>query len=250
VAKLCTALLRRCPHVRLLVTSQERLSLAGEQSYRVPTLSLPDNKLVAAADDPVAKAEESEAIQLFVARAMSYRRDFALTRQNASVVASICSRLDGVPLAIELAAARVRSLSVEDIDSRLENCFRLLTGGNRAALPRQQTLRAALDWSYDLLTSAEQILFLRLAVFAGSWTLESAEAVCSGDGIEEWEIIDVLFALGDKSLVSFEERDGVERYHMLKIVRLYAGEIIGGRAGNRYCQPSFRLLWPLCRTGK
>ena len=157
----------------------------------------------------------SPAVTLFVERATAVRPAFCLTTENAADVAEVCAALDGMPLAIELAAARARSLSVEEVNARLDQRFRLLTGGSRTALPRQQTLRSLIDWSYDLLTEPEKALFERLSVFAGGWTLSAAEAVCAGGDIEEWEVVDLLTSLSDKSLVLGEQRDGATRYRFL-----------------------------------
>ena len=168
-AHLADTLLRACPEVKILASSREALGIAGETVYRIPSLSFPD------LTQPVTETNLAgfEAIRLFADRALAVLPDFAVTPQNAPSLVSVCRRLDGIPLAIELAAARVRSLSVKEIDSRLDNRFRLLTGGSRTALPRQQTLRALIDWSYDLLTETERLLLARLAVFAGGWTPRS-----------------------------------------------------------------------------
>ena len=230
-ASLAAALLRHCPGVHLLASSREPLNVAGEQSYRVPSLSLPDLKQAQTAQS----VSQSEAVALFADRAQSVQSSFTVTDGNASAVASVCSRLDGIPLAIELASARVRSLSVEQINTRLDQRFRLLTGGSRVALPRQQTLRALIDWSYDLLTEQEKALLCRLSVFAGGWTLEAAEAVCVGEAVEDWEVLDLLTALVDKSLVVYEEGEGGEgRYRLLETVRQYAAERLEerGEAGS------------------
>src|SRR5206468_846742 len=152
------------------------------------------------------------------------RADFTVTRRNAPALVSVCRRLDGIPLALELAAARVRSLSVEEVDERLDQRFRLLTGGSRTALPRQQTLRSLIDWSYDLLDEREQALFERLSVFAGGWTLSAAEQVCAGERLDEWDIVDLLTSLTDKSLAFSEQRDGSTRYRYLESVRHFALE--------------------------
>ncbi|HVB08865.1 MAG TPA: helix-turn-helix domain-containing protein, partial [Bacillota bacterium] len=213
-AALVEAVLRRCPGVRVLTTSREGLDVAGEQRYRVPSLPVPNLAHL----PPPERLAESAAVALFLARARERRPDFALTAQNARTVAHVCARLDGIPLAIELAAARVDSLGVEGLAARLDGCFRLLTGGPRTALPRQRTLRAALDWSYDLLTESEQLLLDRLSVFAGGWTLAAAEATCAGDGIEQWEILDLLGGLVGKSLVQAEEAGGAVRYGLLETV--------------------------------
>jgi predicted ATPase/class 3 adenylate cyclase/DNA-binding SARP family transcriptional activator len=223
--ELVEALLRACPNVRVLATSRERLGLTGERVYLTPSLSLPELPPPSVSGAArVAAVLQSEAVRLFVERAVYSQPQFALTERNAPVVAQLCQRLDGVPLAIELAAARVRALPVERIAARLDDRFRLLTGGSRTALPRQQTLRALLDWSYDLLSASERRLLCRLSVFAGGWTLEAAEGVCAGDGIEAGEVFDLLTQLVDKSLVVYEEQEGEARYRLLETVRQYSGD--------------------------
>ncbi len=191
--------------------------------YRIPSLSLPDLKQTATP----ASLTTYEAVRLFVDRAMAALPAFAVTNHNAPALASLCHRLDGIPLAIELAAARVRSLSVEEINGKLDNCFRLLTGGSRTALPRQQTLRALIDWSYDLLKGQEKTLLCCLSVFAGGWTLEAAEQVGTGESltgasIEDWEVLDLLTSLADKSLVLAQTQGEATRYGLLETVRQYA----------------------------
>lgn len=217
-AKLADALIRHCPGVQILATSREGLGIAGETTYRVPSLSLPDPKQAQTAES----LSHFESVQLFIERALQTQPAFAVTNANAPALASVCFRLDGIPLAIELAAARVRSLSVEDINSKLDQRFRLLTGGSRTALPRQQTLRSLIDWSYDLLSPAEKVLLCRLAVFAGGWTLEAAEAVCSGDLVDDWEVLDLLTSLCDKSLAVAEPSGTSTRYRLLETVRQYS----------------------------
>src|SRR4029079_2678526 len=165
------------------------------------SLSLPD----ARQRPPVEHLIQYEAVRLFVERAVYAQPSFAVTDKNAPAVVQVCDRLDGIPLALELAAARVKALPVEKLNERLDDMFRLLTGGSRTALTRQQTLRALIDWSYNLLLPSEQALLRRLAVFAGGWTLEAAEAVCEGDGIKGWEVLDLLTSLVEKSLVLYEE---------------------------------------------
>ncbi len=214
------ALLRQCANVQIVASSREGLGINGEQAYRVPSLALPDPKK---AHTPVSVVQ-FEAVQLFVDRALLARPDFQLTAQNASQLASVCFRLDGIPLAIELAAARVRSLSVEEINRRLDHRFRLLTGGSRAALPRQQTLRSLIDWSYDLLQDSEKLLLRRLSVFAGGWTLGAADRICAGDDVEDGEVLDLLTSLIDKSLVAADESEAGFRYRLLETVRQYARE--------------------------
>jgi len=221
-ARLAAALQRTCPRVAILTTSREPLGIAGEQVYRVPPLSLPSTQTAQTVTPE--KVIQYEAVRLFSDRALLVRADFAVTSGNASAVVQLCHRLDGIPLAIELAAARVRSLSVEDINNRLDGRFRLLIGGDRSALPRQQTLRALVDWSYDLLNPQERLILTRLAVFSGGWTLEAAEAVCGFVPIEDAEILDLLTSLVDKSLVLAEEESGAIRYRLLHTIRQYALE--------------------------
>jgi predicted ATPase/DNA-binding SARP family transcriptional activator len=223
-AALADALLCHCPGLRLLATSRQALGLRGETVWRVPSLALPP----AAAEWPGGLGpSDYAAVRLFVERAQAAESGFALTPHNTTAVAAICRRLDGIPLALELAAARVRSLSVEDISARLSDGFGLLTGGGRTLLPRQQTLAATFDWGWDLLSDAERTLLSRLSVFAGGWGLEAAEAVCpDGGALRADDVVDLLTALVDKSLVVY--RPAVEgsapRYFLLETVRQYAGE--------------------------
>jgi len=219
-ARLVDTLLHQCPQVTVLASSREALGMGGEQAYRVPSLSLPDPKQAYT----LASVAPFEAVQLFTDRALLARPDFKVTTQNATTLASICFRLDGIPLAIELAAARVRSLSLEEIRSKLDQRFRLLTGGSRTALPRQQTLRSLIDWSYDLLHEPEKRLLQRLSVFVGGWTLEATERVCAGDVGEDGDVLDLLTSLADKSLVMVQQNDGHSRYRLLETVRQYARE--------------------------
>jgi predicted ATPase/class 3 adenylate cyclase/uncharacterized protein HemY len=209
------------PTLQVLATSREILSIVGEVVWRVPSLSTPSlNQL-----PPLESLTQYEAVRLFIERAMLARPSFTVTNANAPAVAQICQRLDGIPLAIELAAARIRVLSVEQINQRLDERFRLLTGGSRNLLPRQQTLRALIDWGYNLLSATEQQLFRRLSVFVGGWTLEAAETVCTGGDIDEFEVLDLLAALVDKSLVVMEEREENRiRYRLLETLRQYGQE--------------------------
>jgi predicted ATPase/class 3 adenylate cyclase len=217
-ADLVKLLLQAGPHLKILASSREHLRVAGETSHPVPPLPVPGP----AEADSVTTGTQFAAVRLFAERAASARPSFALTAQNAGAVADICRRLDGIPLAIELAAARVRTLSVETIGTRLSERFRLLTDGDRTALPRQQTLRALIDWSHNLLTDPERALLRRLAVFAGGWTLEAAEGVASGGNLEKSEVIEVLTNLVEKSLVLIEPAE--QRYRLLETVREYAQE--------------------------
>ena len=218
-ARLTSALLKSCPNLHVLATSREALNISGEAAFRVPSLSLPNPRM----SSPEV-VTQFESVRLFVDRARAVSSDFSVNQENARALASICHRLDGIPLAIELAAARVRSLSPEQISTRLDDRFRLLTGGSRTAMPRQQTLRALVDWSYGLLLEPERALLRRLAVFAGGWTLEAAETVADGDPVEGWEVLDLLTSLVDKSLVSFEHSGSSQRYRLLETVKRYGQE--------------------------
>jgi predicted ATPase/DNA-binding CsgD family transcriptional regulator len=220
-AQLVNALLRDCPKLRVLTTSREALGITGEIAWRVPSLPVPYPQHL----PPFDELKRNPAVRLFVERATAVQPHFALTERNASVVAKVCQHLDGLPLALELAAARIEALTVDLLAPRLDQRFRLLTGGNRTALPRQQTLRATLDWSNDLLSEPERRLFNRLSVFAGGWTLEAAEAVCAGEGIEPDDVLDLLLRLVRKSLVLADESgDGAARYRLLETLRQYAHE--------------------------
>jgi predicted ATPase/DNA-binding XRE family transcriptional regulator len=201
-AQLADTLLKQCPHLKILATSREALGVAGESSYPVHSLSLPNTD-----ETSPDILNQYDAVRLFVDRAGAVQPNFQVTDQNASAIAQICARLDGIPLAIELAAARVKGLSIEQIALHLDDRFHLLTGGSRMALPRQRTLQATIDWSYELLSQAERVLFARLSVFAGGCTLEAAECVCAGAGIESDEVVDLLLHLVDKSLVIVEMED-------------------------------------------
>ena len=222
-AALARELLCACPHLHILATSREVLGVEGEKPFRCPPLCLPDLQ----SHPTFSELAQSECLRLFVERAQTVSSNFRLTEANAPLVSRVCQRLDGIPLAIELAAARVRLLSMDQIAARLDNVFHLLTGGGRTALPRHQTLKALVDWSYDLLSEKERRLLCRLSVFAGSWTLEAAEAVCAGpveaDPLPAEEILDLLGQLADKSLVSVHAEQCTEpRYRMLEMIRQYA----------------------------
>jgi predicted ATPase/class 3 adenylate cyclase len=216
-ANLAAHLLRECPKVRIVATSRETLATTGETVYRVPSLSGPDPRSVVSAGDLTGY----DATRLFLERATASNPKFAVTDAAAAEVARICWRLDGIPLAIELAAARVKVLSVEQIARRLDDRFRLLTGGARTGLAHHQTLRAAVDWSYELLAEDERLLLRRLAVFAGALSLEAAEEICAGEGVAVDAVLDLLARLVDKSLVFTEERGADLRYRMLETIRAY-----------------------------
>lgn len=218
-AELAEYLLQACPQLKILVTGRESLSIGGETRFQVPSLSLPARDVTTAAD-----LESFEAAQLFVDRARSVRKDFELSLQNTPAVGQICTRLDGIPLAIELAASRIQLLSPEQIAARLDDRFRLLTSASRTAVPRQQTLRATIDWSYALLSEPEQVLFKRLAAFVGGWTLDAAEAVCSGGIIEGFEVLELLTSLANQSLVVAEDAVAGVRYRRSETIRQYSRE--------------------------
>ena len=229
-SSLAAELLRSCPRLKILATSRHALGIGGEAIFRVPPLQVLEvNANDLPGDDFPERLFQYEAVKLFVARAKAVRPEFNITKANARAVAEICSRLDGIPLAIELAAARVKLLSVEQIAARLDDRFRLLRGGRRDGLPHQQTLEALIDWSYDLLSEKERIAFRRMGVFAGGRTLEALEKVCSGDGIEEFEMLDLLEQLVDKSLITVEaDEAGNPRYTMIETVWQYSREKLDG----------------------
>ena len=209
-AELVNEVLAGCSRVTILATSREPLLVSGEVNWQVPSLSLAD-----------------EAVELFTDRARRARPDFTVTDDNAETVTEICRRLDGMPLAIELAAARVRALSLDEIVGSLHDRFRLLTGGARTAVRRQQTLRASVDWSHALLTEPERILFRRLAAFMGGFDLDAAQAVAGTTEVERFQVLDQLSLLVDKSLVVAENAAGPTRYRLLETVRQYALEKLG-----------------------
>lgn len=223
-AELVSTISTACREVRILASSREALSVPGEVVYSVPSLAVADPDEL----PDLAELREIESVHLFLDRVRAFRSDFALDSHNAPAIAQICKRLDGIPLAIELAASRVRVLSVDQIATRLDDRFNLLTGGLRTALPRHQTLRATIDWSYQLLSEAERTLFRRLSVFVGGWTLEAAEAVCAdpdqaaSQNLPPGKVLELLAQLVDKSLVMKEDREGAARFHRLETVRRYA----------------------------
>lgn len=219
-ARLTEILLKNCPKLYILSTSRETLGITGERAVRVRSLSLPPED----EDIPIGKLAQFEAIRLFIERAESVERGFTFDLRNAKDVSQICRRLDGIPLAIELAAARVRILSPGQIAERLDDRFRLLTGGSRTSLPRQQTLKALIDWSYELLPEKEQTLLCRLSVFSGGWILEAAENVAGFEPIESLEVLDLLEQLVNKSLVIVEDTEIGLGYFMLESIRQYAQE--------------------------
>ncbi len=247
--RVISSILHACPKVKVLASSRQGLGIAGEEAYRVPSLEVPPEDTTQ--DISTTAATRCAAVALFVDRAVAVDKRFALTDENAPVVADICRRLDGVALAIELAAARVKMLSPKQLRGRLDERFRVLTGGSRDVLPRQQTLRALIDWSHDLLDQRERTLFRQLGVFMNGFTLEGAVAVGSGEDLDELDVFDVLASLVDKSLVLAEPHGDALRYRLLESTRAYASEKLGDAherdfiAGLhlRYLRGHFTELW-------
>ena len=218
VTDLVDRVVRACPRVTVLATSREGLALAGERILALRSLAVPDLDATGGA------AAAADAVRLFVERARDARSGFALQDDNAAAIAQICRRLDGIPLAIELAAAWVQAMSPQEIATRLDDQFRLLRGGTHGAVERHQTLRRTIDWSYDLLSVDERIVLDRLSVFAGGASLDDVEAVVAGDTIDEVDVVEHLSALVRRSLVLADEADGRTRYRLLETVRQYAHE--------------------------
>jgi non-specific serine/threonine protein kinase len=227
-ARLANELLKNCPHLKILATGREALGILGEALYLVPSLTIPNIQRISTLDT----WDDYESIRLFAERAQLVQMHFAVTKENASSVAQVCSRLDGIPLAIELAAVRVQMFTVEQIADRLDQCFQILTGGSHTALPKHQTLWACIDWSWQLLNSAEQTLLCRLSVFAGGFTLEAAQQSCTGNGIEVGQVFELILQLIAKSLVDIQVGPGFEyrdmgrerRYRLLEPIRQFAHE--------------------------
>lgn len=223
-ASLTEELLRECPGLTVLATSREPLAIEGEIDWRVPSLSLPDT----GGSPGVAGLSQFEAVRLFIDRALRVRPNFRVTNDNAPAVAGICSRLDGVPLAIELAAARVRMMTPEQITEGLDDRFHLLTGGTRSMPPRHQTLEASVDWSHELLADTERMLFRRLSVFVGSFDIDAAESVCAGSGIDRVQVLDLVTDIADRSLLQVEAEGPRARYRMLETIRQFASDRLEG----------------------
>lgn len=225
-SQLISSLLTSCEKLSILATSRETLRVSGEITYRVPSLAIPRSNIEVGVD----AFSKIESVQLFVERAALAAPNFAKNSQDVSVITEICQRLDGIPLALELAAARVSVLTVEQILRHVDNRFDLLTNGLRSSLPRHQTLRATIEWSYGLLSEKERVLFRRLAVFMDGWTLDSAEKVCTADNIASSDILELLSQLVNKSLILTEQSTNQMRYHMLETLRQFANEkLIGSR---------------------
>jgi predicted ATPase/DNA-binding XRE family transcriptional regulator len=217
-SQLANSLLKRCSSLKVLATSREPLGMLGEAAYRVPSLEVPDTK------QSLVKLRQNESVCLFVERAQLARTDFYVKSENVSFVVEICNQLDGIPLAIELAAARISTFSVEQIARQLQRSCDFLTVGNRTALPRHQTLQAAIDWSYDLLSPTEKSVFQRLSVFVNGWTLDAAAAICVDANITSEDVLNVLNHLTNKSLIITEKRSKAMHYRMLEAMRQYANK--------------------------
>lgn len=247
-ADLAHAIVKTAPQVCMIASSREPLHVPGERTYPILPLPVPERNA------PLAVLQATPAVQLFVQRAQAHKPQFELNEREAPAVAELVARLEGIPLALELAAARVRSLSVADINKRLNDRYKILTGGSRVLQERQQTLRALVDWSYELLNENEQLLLRRLAVFVGGFNLEAAEKVCGVEPIEDFEVLDLLGSLVEKSLVMLEEREDGSRYRMLETIRDYAAEklradgVETAPAAARHCEYFFELA-KLARAG-
>ena len=241
-AELVSAILDAAPHVQVLATSREPLGVSGERTYRVPSLAAPDPGTLPSLE----QLATYPAVELFVERAQLVRPDFGLTPLNAADVAQVCDGLDGIPLALELAAARLRALSLEQVVTRLDDRLRLLVGGNRTVSARQRTLVATLDWSFHLLTEAERVLLRRLAVFAGGWTLAAAETVGSEVGVVREDVLDLLIGLIDKSFVLADVHGAEARYRLLETIRQYCAKRLsecGELAQVRQTHATYYLTW-------
>jgi len=245
-AALADALIRNCPAVRLLASSREALAIPGEHIVRLPILAVPDQT----ADITAAEALTYPSVCLFIDRAAAALGRFELTDQDAPSIAGICRRLDGIALALELAAPRLKILKPAQLLAKLDDRFKILTGGSRVALPRQQTLRGLIDWSHDLLSEPEQILLRRLSVFAHGWTLEAAAAVTAGYGLDEWDIFDLLSSLVDKSLVVADQSYAEPRFLYLESTRLYALEKLRAAGEEHYSVQLARYLIGMFKAGE
>ena len=243
-AALASSVVERCVGVAILATSREGLAVAGERMIAVPSLNAP------APGDSLDIVAASGSVRLFVDRAVAVDAGFVLTAANADAVATVCRRLDGIPLAIELAAARVPTMSLPELVSRLDRRFRILAGGRRGAVERHQTLRAAIDWSYELLTRPHQVLLTRMSVFVGGCTLDAVEVVCSADPVDRDDVFDLLADLVARSLVAADHGGPVTRYRLLETIRQYGeerldpdeAEVLRGRHGEYYAATRRRLL--------
>lgn len=224
-AKIAEDLLSYCPNLKIISTSRESFNIPGETIYRVPPLSMPEK----IENETYETLCQYESVKFFYDRAVSVNSNFQLTKENIHIIAELCKKLDGIPLAIELASKRMNVLTAEKILERLSDRFKLLTSGNTTALPRQKTLRAMIDWSYDMLNPNEQLMLQRLSIFMGGWTLESAEQICSDENIDEYEVLDMMNSLLDKSLIIYKETNGKGRYDILESIKYYGLEKLGGK---------------------
>lgn len=227
-AQVSETLLSYCTKLKIISTSRESFNIQGETLYRIPPLSMPENIKKESFESLI----EYESVKLFLDRAVSVNPKFTLTKENIYAVAELCKKLDGIPLAIELASKRVNVLPVEKILERLDDRFKLLNSGNSTALPRQKTLRALIDWSYDMLNPSEQILLQRLSIFMGGWTLETSEEICSDETIDQYEILDLMESLLNKSLIYFNEVGGKGRFGILESIKYYALEKLSDTINN------------------
>ena len=241
-AELADKLLKSCPNLKILDTSREALGIIGEALYQIPSLTIPDIQQIST----IEKLNDYESIRLFNERAQLVQMNFELTKENASSLVQICSRLDGIPLAIELAAVHIQTLSAEQIAEQLDQCFHILTGGSRTALPKHRTLQASIDWSWRLLDDSQQTLLRRLSVFAGGFIIEAVEQVCTGDSIELRQVAEILSQLVQKSLVVENQASGRgRRYRLLETIRQYALEKLiesGGEENTRTRHLKYYLL--------
>ena len=224
-AFIAESLLSYCSNLKIISTSRESFNISGETIYRVPPMSMPEK----IKNESFESLCEYESVKFFYDRAVTVNSKFELTKENIYSIAELCKKLDGIPLAIELASKRINVLSAEKILERLDDRFKLLTSGSSTALPRQKTLRAMIDWSYDLLNENEQLILQRLSIFTGGWTLESAEEICSDEIIDEYEVLDLMNSLLDKSLILYKEMEGTGRYGILESIKYYALEKLGGK---------------------
>ncbi|HMQ67840.1 MAG TPA: tetratricopeptide repeat protein [Ignavibacteria bacterium] len=235
-AEISELLLTKCPKLKIIITSREPLHLTGENIVNLSQMELPDSYEKKSAEEIL----QTESVKLFIERAKAVKTDFKLNDKDTTAIAQLCIKLDGIPLAIELAAARVKVMPVEKILERLNDRFNLLTGGNKSLLPRQQTLKALIDWSYDYLPEKEKLLLQKFSVFSGGWTLEATEEICADDNIDEFEILDLLSNLSDKSLLKTTENEYGHRYYLLETIRKYGeGKLNESGNKNRYRKKHF-----------
>ena len=246
-AEVTELLLKKCPSLKIIITSREPLHLTGESIINLSQMELPDPYDKKSPEEIL----QSESVKLFIDRAKAVKTDFKLTDKDIAAIAQLCIQLDGIPLAIELAAARVKVMPVEKILDRLKDRFNLLTGGNKSLLPRQQTLKALIDWSYDFLPEKEKLLLQKFSVFSGGWTLEASEVICADDDIDEFEILDLLSNLSDKSLVKTTENEEGHRYYLLETIRKYCdGKLTESGNTNEYRKKHFEYFYKFAENSE